>query len=123
MFKFLPRARSLGVLDELNLPSIEFSAVELVHGPLHVGLGSELHDALAAPDVVGVGVHDLARLAHVVLQVLPRGPGAQVLHDQLVAGPLAGRVALPPHGRSAAAAAPSPGVPGVLHLDAAAKKP
>ena len=44
---------------------------------------------LAAPPVVGVGVHDVARLAHVVLQVLPRGAGGQVLHDQLVPGPLA----------------------------------
>ena len=38
---------------------------------------------------MGVGVHDVARLAHVVLQVLPRGAGGQVLHDQLVPGPLA----------------------------------
>merc|ERR1719215_2367864 len=112
-------------LDELDLPPVEVGAIQFVNGPLHVGLASELHDALATPDVVGVGVHDLARLAHVVLQILPRGPGAQIFHDQLIASSLAGRVALPPHGRPAAAAASasSPGVPGVLHLDPTAEEP
>ena len=38
---------------------------------------------------MAVGVHDVAGLAHVVLQVLPRGAAGQVVHDQLVPGPLA----------------------------------
>merc|ERR1719367_1747707 len=102
-------------LDELDLSSVELGTVQLVHSPLHVGLAAKLHDALATPDVVGVGVHDLASLTHVILQVLPRGPGAQVLHNELVASSLAGRIALPSHRRPAAAAAPGPGVPGVFH--------
>merc|ERR1740129_909838 len=111
-------------LDELDLSSVELGAIQLVHSPLHVGLTAELHNALATPDVVGVGVHDLARLAHVILQVLPRGPGAQVLHDKLVASPLAGRVALPSHRRPApATAAAGPGVPSMLHLDPTPEEP
>lgn len=47
------------------------------------------------------------------------GPGAQVLHDQLVASSLAGRVALPSHRtcHSRTTAAAGSGNPSMLHLD------
>ena len=108
------------LLDQPDLATVQLGVVKLVQGPLHVGLGAELHQALAAPDVVSVGVHHLTGLPHVVLQVLPGGPAGEVLHDQLEAGPLARRVSLPPGGRPPAPPSASVGVlglPGVFHSD------
>ena len=139
----LPGSGLLGVLNETDLSSIQLSVVQLVHCPLHVrptigvtyikylscdlivfcpSPGSKLHDPLPTPDVVGVGVHDLSGLSHVVLQVLPGCPGGQVLHNQLVSCPLAWRISLPPWWGSSPVPSSSSGVTGVLNLDPASKE-
>jgi len=84
------------VLDQPDLATVQLSVVQLVQSPLHVGLGAELHEALAASDVVSVGVHHLTGLPHVVLQVLPGGPAGQVLHKQAISSPPPWRVSSPP---------------------------
>merc|ERR1712025_544162 len=117
-----PGSGLLGVLDETDLSSIQLSVVQLVHCPLHVRPGSKLHDPLPTPDVVGVGVHDLSGLSHVVPQVLPGCPGGQVLHNQLVSCPLAWRISLPPWWGSSPVPSSSSGVTGVLNLDPVSKE-
>ena len=130
----LPGSGLLGVLNETDLSSIQLSVVQLVHCPLHVrptigvtyikylscdlivfcpSPGSKLHDPLPTPDVVGVGVHDLSGLSHVVLQVLPGCPGGQVGSPQSVCILSSCPEDFP---------SSSSGVTGVLNLDSVSKE-
>jgi len=113
----------LTVINQPDLATVQISSIQLVQGPLHVGAGTKLHDALAAPDVVGVGVHDVTSLAHVILQVLPGGPGGQILHDHLVTCPLPGRIALSSGWGASPVPSASSGVTSVLDLDPASQEP
>lgn len=56
------------VLDEADLPSVDFGAVQLLQGPLHVRVEPELNHALVLPALVGVGISHLSCLPHVVLE-------------------------------------------------------
>lgn len=64
------RASAFGsgtILDEADLSTVNFSAVELLQSSLHVGVEPELDHSLISPALVGVGVSHLPCLPHVVL--------------------------------------------------------
>jgi len=94
-------------------------------GVLEAPSRRKLHDSFSGPRGVSVGVSDFASRPEVVLQILPRGPGRDVLDDDPVVGLGSGRVATPPSVASAAKApaiavttpTPVPGVTGKLHAD------
>lgn len=97
---------------------------------LEAAAGGELHDALARPRGVSVGVSDLTRRAEVVLQVLPRSARRDVLDNHPVVGLGSGWVSPPAAVAAASSEAttattvtvpvtPVPGVPGKLDSDAA----
>jgi len=103
------------LLDESDPSAVQVSVVQLVQGVLHVVPAAKLDNALSRSLVMGVGVRDLSTLSHEVLEVLPRGAGGQVLHNQPVSGLPAWRVA-PPTGRGSAPVGQA-GVLGVLQPD------
>ncbi len=59
---------SRAILNEPDLSTVHFCAVELLQSPLHVRVEPELYHPLVPPAFVGVGVSHLPRLPHVVLQ-------------------------------------------------------
>lgn len=92
----------------------ESGVVELLDGVLHILVAQELYDARAVLE--GVGEADVARLAHVILEILPGAGGRQAGDQHAVLGAASGRAArvvaraetLPaaaPPARSSAAAA------------------
>ena len=74
----------LALLDELQPPAVQFGVVQLLQGVLHASTLRKLDKTFALPLVVSVGVGDLTSGAEVVLQVLPRCPGGEVLDDDAV---------------------------------------
>lgn len=76
---------------ETRLVAPEPGVVELLDGVLHVLVAQELDDAGAVLE--GVGEADVARLAHVVLEVLPGAGGRQARDQHAVLGAARGRPA------------------------------
>lgn len=56
------------VLDEPDLSTVDFGAIQLLQGPLHVRVEPELDHTLVLPALVGVGIGHLPCLPHVVLE-------------------------------------------------------
>lgn len=70
------------VLNEPDLSTIHFSAIELLQSPLHVRVEPELDHPFIPPSLVGVSVSHLPRLPHVVLQVLPTAAAGKILNNE-----------------------------------------
>ena len=56
------------VFDQPDLAAVDLGAVQLLQGPLHVGVQAELDHALVLAAPVSVGVRHLSGLPHVVLR-------------------------------------------------------
>lgn len=89
-----------------NFVAPESGVVELLDGVLHVLVAQELDDAGAVLE--GVGEADVARLPHVVFEVLPRAGGRQAGHHHAVLGAAGGRSARVVARAEALAAAAAP---------------
>lgn len=63
-----PALGSGAVLDESDLSTVDFGAVQLLQGPLHVRVEPELDHTLVLPTLVGVSIGHLPCLPHVVLE-------------------------------------------------------
>lgn len=75
------------VLDESDLSTVDFGAIQLLQGPLHVRVEPELDHTLVLPALVGVGIGHLPCLPHVVLQVLPTAAAGEILNNKSIVCP------------------------------------
>lgn len=64
-----PAFGSGAVLNEPDLSTVHFCAIELLQSPLHVRVEPELYHPLIPPALVGVSVSHLPCLPHVVLEM------------------------------------------------------
>ena len=65
-------AASTVLLVDLQPPAVQLQVVTVRQGVLQAASRGELHDALAGPRRVGVGVRDFTRRTEVVFQILKR---------------------------------------------------
>ena len=97
-----------GVINNLDPPPVQLSVIQLVNCFLHVIIAGELHNSLVLARLVSVGVGDLPRAPHEVLQVLPADPAGEVLHDDAVLGPGGRAVLVQPDRSPAVPPVPAP---------------
>jgi len=60
----------LGLFNQFNSPSVEFSSVQFIKGSFHIPFRSKFHASFVPPWLVCISVSHLTSLTHVILQIL-----------------------------------------------------